>query len=72
MSVDDPSDLANATRELGEEMGIHGKELKEVATYRYEDGHKVWFKVYLVEIHSSFKLKIEEREVEAVEKWSEK
>ena len=53
MSLDDPSDLVNATRELGEEMGIHGKKLEEVATLRYENGHKVWFSVYLVRIQSS-------------------
>ena len=71
MSVDDPCDLTNATRELGEEMGIHGHKLTHVGNLKYENGHKVWFSIYLVRIQSDFKLKLQEREVEKVEKWSE-
>ena len=67
----DESDESNAQRELEEEIGITGVELKVLTRIKFEDpGNRVWGNVFAVERPKGQELKLQESEVEAVERWT--
>ena len=67
----DETDESNAQRELEEEIGLTDVELRVLTRIKFEDpGNRVWGNVFAVEYKSSQELKLQESEVDAIEKWT--
>jgi 8-oxo-dGTP pyrophosphatase MutT (NUDIX family) len=69
MSADE-TDESNAQRELEEEIGMTGVEMKVLTRIKFEDpGNRVWGNVFAVE-YDGRELRLQESEVDAIEKWT--
>ena len=68
----DETDEENAARELEEEIGITGIEMKVLKHVKYEDSdNRVWGSIFAVEFKGNhLDLKLQEAEVDAVEVWT--
>ncbi len=64
----DETDELNAQRELEEEVGITGVELKVLETIKYEDdNNRVWGNIFAVEHDCKVEdMKLQEEEVDAI------
>ena len=68
----DETDELNAQREIEEEIGMKGLEMKVLDRIKFEDANnRVWGNIFAVE-YDGRELVLQESEVDAVEKWTVK